>query len=73
MLAAQEDRSSRQGFTGAVVVGKDLLELLSSRYGIDESRLSVQSYGSNDPKSSNDTPDGRAINRRVEIIILEKP
>ena len=50
-----------------------LLELLSSRYGIDESRLSVQSYGSNDPKSSNDTPDGRASNRRVEIVILEKP
>jgi len=53
--------------------GLRLLELLSSRYGIDESRLSVQSYGSNDPKSSNDTPDGRAINRRVEIVILEKP
>ena len=53
--------------------GLRLLELLSSRYGIDESRLSVQSYGSNDPKSSNDTPDGRASNRRVEIVILEKP
>ena len=53
--------------------GLRLLEWLSSRYGIDESRLSVQSYGSNDPKSSNDTPDGRASNRRVEIVILEKP
>jgi len=53
--------------------GLRLLELLNKRYGIDESRLSVQSYGSNDPKSSNDTPDGRASNRRVEIVILEKP
>lgn len=53
--------------------GLRLLELLSSRYGIEESRLSVQSYGSNDPKSSNETPDGRASNRRVEIVILEKP
>lgn len=53
--------------------GLRLLELLSSRYGIAESRLSVQSYGSFDPKSSNDTPDGRASNRRVEIVILEKP
>jgi flagellar motor protein MotB len=53
--------------------GLRLLELLSSRYGIAESRLSVQSFGSNDPKSCNDTPDGRAINRRVEIVILEKP
>lgn len=48
-----------------------LLELLSSRYGIAESRLSVQSYGSNDPKDTNDTPDGRASNRRVEIVILD--
>jgi chemotaxis protein MotB len=53
--------------------GLRLLELLNKRYGIDESRLSVQSYGSNDPKSSNDTPDGRASNRRVELVILEKP
>ncbi|MGH9591547.1 MAG: OmpA/MotB family protein, partial [Bryobacteraceae bacterium] len=51
--------------------GLRLLDLLTSRYGIAESRLSVQSYGSNDPRSSNDTPDGRASNRRVEIVILE--
>ena len=48
-----------------------LLELLSSRYGIAESRLSVESFGSYDPKGSNDTPDGRASNRRVEIVILD--
>jgi flagellar motor protein MotB len=48
-----------------------LLELLSSRCGIAESRLSVESYGSYDPKSSNDTPDGRAVNRRVEIVIRD--
>jgi chemotaxis protein MotB len=48
-----------------------LLELLSSRYGIAESRLSVESLGSYGPRSSNDTPDGRANNRRVEIVILE--
>jgi flagellar motor protein MotB len=48
-----------------------LLDLLTSRYGIAESRLSVQSYGSYDPRSTNDTPDGRASNRRVEIVILE--
>jgi chemotaxis protein MotB len=53
--------------------GLRLLELLSSRYGIAESRLSVQSYGSFDPKSTNDTPDGRASNRRVEIVILDSP
>ena len=51
--------------------GLRLLELLSSKYGIEESRLSVASFGSYDPKSSNDTPDGRASNRRVEIVILD--
>jgi chemotaxis protein MotB len=55
----------------AAARGLRLLELLSSRYGIAESRLSVESFGSNEPKSSNDTPDGRASNRRVEIVILD--
>jgi chemotaxis protein MotB len=55
----------------AAARGLRLLELLSSRYGIEESRLSVASFGSYDPKSSNDTPHGRASNRRVEIVILD--
>ena len=55
----------------AAARGLRLLELLSSRYGIEESRLSVESFGSYDPRSSNDTPDGRASNRRVEIVILD--
>jgi len=55
----------------AAARGLRLLELMSSRYGIVESRLSVESFGSYDPKGSNDTPDGRASNRRVEIVILD--
>jgi chemotaxis protein MotB len=55
----------------AAARGLRLLELLSSRYGIAESRLSVASFGSYDSKSSNETPDGRASNRRVEIVILD--
>jgi chemotaxis protein MotB len=50
----------------------NLLEILSTRYGISESRLSVQSYGANDPKDSNDTEAGRAENRRVEILLLDE-
>jgi chemotaxis protein MotB len=50
----------------------NLLALLSTGYGIEESRLSIQSYGSYSPKSSNDTEDGRAENRRVEILILNE-
>jgi chemotaxis protein MotB len=49
-----------------------LLELLGREDGIEESRLSVASYSSFDPKNTNDTPDGRAGNRRVEIVILNE-
>jgi len=49
-----------------------ILELLSSNYGIPESRLSVASYGPYRPAGGNDSPDGRALNRRVEIVILDE-
>jgi chemotaxis protein MotB len=52
--------------------GLSLLNTLTSSYGISESRLTVSSYGSYSPKTSNDTPDGRAENRRVEILILDQ-
>jgi len=49
-----------------------LLEMLGRDGGIEESRLSVASYSSFDPKGTNATPDGRASNRRVEIVILDE-
>jgi chemotaxis protein MotB len=53
--------------------GMRLLELLSGRYEIDEARMSVSGDGSNRPATTNDTPDGRASNRRVEVVILDEP
>lgn len=50
-----------------------LLDLLSTEHGIPEARLSVSSFGSYSPKGPNDTEDGRAENRRVEIVILPEP
>jgi chemotaxis protein MotB len=50
--------------------GLRLLELLTGRYGIEESRLAVSSDGANRPRSPNDSPEGRARNRRVEIVIV---
>jgi len=35
--------------------------------GVVKKRLAVVSFGSNDPVTSNDTPEGRAQNRRIEI------
>ena len=47
-----------------------VMELLSQRYGVPEERFSIASFGPYRPAGSNDTPDGRALNRRVEILIL---
>ncbi len=47
-----------------------LLELLTTQYGISESRLSIASPGAYSPKASNDNEEGRAENRRVDIVIL---
>jgi len=52
--------------------GLRLLETLTDRYGLDEARLSVSSDGAYHPASSNDTPTGRASNRRVEILVVDE-
>jgi chemotaxis protein MotB len=51
--------------------GLRILEVLSREYGIEESRLSIASYGPYRPSGPNETTDGRAQNRRVEILILD--
>jgi chemotaxis protein MotB len=40
--------------------------------GVAEERLSVIGYGPNRAVASNDTPEGRARNRRVTVMILEE-
>ena len=41
-------------------------------YGIPSERLSGATFGSTRPVQSNDTPEGRAYNRRVDIVVVEK-
>ncbi len=41
-------------------------------YGVDENMFSIAGYADTRPKFSNDTPEGRAYNRRVDIIILDE-
>ena len=60
----------RNNWELAAARGLRLLEVLSDEFGIDEGRLSVESFGSHAPRDSNDTDAGRALNRRVEILIL---
>src|SRR5262249_12049945 len=40
--------------------------------GVNQSRMFPAGRGDLDPVASNDTPEGRALNRRVEIIVQSK-
>lgn len=36
-------------------------------FGVDPSRVEAQGFGSTKPRESNETVEGRALNRRVEV------
>jgi hypothetical protein len=48
----------------------DLIKVLIVKYGFDPDRLSAAGYAEFHPVALNDTPEGRARNRRVDIVIL---
>ncbi|HJL19130.1 MAG TPA: OmpA family protein [Sandaracinaceae bacterium LLY-WYZ-13_1] len=48
-----------------------VVEYLVSQ-GVDRSRLEYRGYGPENPVAPNDTPEGRALNRRVEFTILQE-
>jgi len=47
-----------------------VLELLTVRFGMAQSRMAVAGYADTAPVSPNDTEQGRARNRRVDIVVL---
>ena len=47
-----------------------MLELLRDRFQIPASRMAVAGYAENLPADTNDTEDGRAHNRRVDLVLL---
>lgn len=49
-----------------------LLELLSDRLGVPRERLSIAGYADTAPLASNETEEGRARNRRVDIVVLNE-
>jgi chemotaxis protein MotB len=48
----------------------EMVKLFIESYGIDPARLSAAGYSEFHPVSRNETPEGRAQNRRVDIVIL---
>lgn len=47
-----------------------IIKVFISKYGIAPERLSAAGYGEYYPAASNDTASGRAMNRRVDLVIL---
>jgi chemotaxis protein MotB len=47
-----------------------VLSLLESRFEIPSRRLAIAGYADNQPVSENESAEGRARNRRVDIVIL---
>jgi chemotaxis protein MotB len=45
------------------------VRLLIDTYDFDPQRLSAAGYAEHRPNASNDTPEGRAMNRRVDVVI----
>jgi len=47
-----------------------MLEILASRYQIPRTRMAVAGYAENAAADTNDTDEGRAHNRRVDVVLL---
>jgi chemotaxis protein MotB len=62
----------RQGITSNQVLSQkradNVMQFMISQ-GVNPSMVSAQGFGAADPVASNDTPEGRAKNRRVELTL----
>ena len=62
----------RQGVTSNLILSQKRAENVAQymiSQGVNPSLVSTQGYGDADPVASNDTADGRAQNRRVELML----
>ena len=44
--------------------------MLLNESGVDPQKISIAGYAQYHPAASNDTPDGRRANRRVDIVVV---
>ena len=62
----------RQGITSNLVLSQkradNVMQFMIAQ-GVNPSMVSAQGFGDADPVASNDTPEGRAKNRRVELTL----
>jgi chemotaxis protein MotB len=62
----------RSNWELSVSRGVAMLNLLTERFGVPVQQLSIAGYADNQPLDTNETVAGRARNRRVDIVILNK-
>jgi chemotaxis protein MotB len=46
--------------------------MFAAKYGVPRNRLSIAGYADTAPIATNDTDEGRARNRRADIVILNE-
>jgi chemotaxis protein MotB len=49
-----------------------VMELLAANFGVPREKMSIAGYADTAPVASNETQDGRARNRRVDIVLLSE-
>lgn len=49
-----------------------VLHYLTSYHGVEQARLSISAYADAAPVAPNDTPENKAKNRRVDIVVLSQ-
>jgi chemotaxis protein MotB len=62
----------RSNWDLSVARGISMLTLLRQQFEVPEKQLSVAGYADNLPSGPNETEEGRAHNRRVDVVILKK-
>ena len=63
------------GLEGNIAISKqraeEVRQRLISKYGIQKSRITAEGIAYLSPRASNQTPEGREQNRRVEAVVLQ--
>ena len=49
-----------------------MLEILDTRFGVPRTQMAISGYAESKPIASNETDEGRAQNRRVDILIMNE-
>ncbi len=73
VLSGHADSTGTEQYNDALSLERAnaVKKYLVKHFNITSGRIAVTGYGEGDPTAANDTPEGRALNRRVEISGLE--